>query len=187
MQSQSSTVNCQLSTANHTGLAGLDTQRLKAMRNASLRACFSRMEETPCRLEFVARIRGREYINDAAARSINATWYSLESIKGGIVWIADAPTVDADYSRLVPLALRKVRMLLIVDREAGDKGSSAPIIKAFSGIVPVISSCATMGEALQKAYRYEADDVKVLYSPACADGQTVQQRGDAFRHEVNEL
>ena len=58
----------------HIGLAGIDTQRLKAIRNASLRACFNRMEETRYRLEFVARIRGREYINDAASRTINSTW-----------------------------------------------------------------------------------------------------------------
>ena len=44
----------------HTGLAGIDIQRLKAMRNASLRACFNRLEETSYRMEFVARVRGRE-------------------------------------------------------------------------------------------------------------------------------
>jgi len=57
----------------HTGLAGIDTQRLKAMRNASLRDCFKRLEETRYRMEFVARVRGREYINDAASRSINVS------------------------------------------------------------------------------------------------------------------
>lgn len=165
----------------HTGLAGIDTQRLKAMRNTSLRACFNRMEETSCRMEFVARVRGREYINDAAARSINATWYSLESIKGGVVWIADAPASATDYSRLVPAALRKVRMLLIVG------GDSERMRKTFSGIIPTIGTCATMGEALQRAYRYEADDVKVLYSPACAGGQGGEDRGEIFRREVNEL
>ena len=41
----------------HIGLAGIDIQRLKAMRNASLRACFNRMEDTSYRLEFVARVR----------------------------------------------------------------------------------------------------------------------------------
>ncbi len=165
----------------HTGLAGLDTQRLKAMRNASLRACFNRLEETRYRLEFVARVRGREYINDAAARSINSTWYSLESTQGGLIWIADAPRADADYSRLVPPALRKVRMLLIVG------GDSERLRKSFGGIIPVIESCGSMGEALQKAYRYEADDVKVLYSPACDNGSDVVAEGEEFRHQVNEL
>lgn len=165
----------------HTGLAGIDTQRLKAMRNASLRACFNRLEETRYRMEFVARVRGREYINDAAARSINSTWYSLESTQGGLIWIADAPKADADYSRLVPPALRKVRMLLIVG------GDSERMRKSFGGIIPVIETCESMAEALQKAYRYEADDVKVIYSPACDNGSDVVAEGEEFRHQVNEL
>lgn len=178
---QLSTINYQPTTVNHAGLAGIDTQHLKAMRNASLRACFSRMEETRYRMEFVARVRGREYINDAAARNINATWYTLESTKGGLIWIADAPATDVDYSRLVPPALRKVRMLLIVG------GESKCMRKSFSGIIPTIESCPSMSVALQKAYRYDADDVKVLYSPACDNGLPVEYGGEAFRQEVNEL
>lgn len=165
----------------HTGLAGIDTQRLKAMRNASLRACFNRLEDTRYKLEFVARVRGREYINDAASRSINSTWYALESTQGGLIWIADAPKADADYSRLVPPALRKVRMLLIVG------GDSERMRKSFSGIIPTIEACPSMATALQKAYRYESDDVKVLYSPACNNGDATEELGETFRHEVNEL
>lgn len=165
----------------HTGLAGIDTQRLKAMRNASLRACFSRLEETRYRLEFVARVRGREYINDAASRSVNATWYALESTQGGIIWIADAPSQPADYSRLLPSALRKVRMLLIVG------GDSPSLRNTFSSVVPTIEACPSMADALQKAYRYEADDVKVLFSPACDNGSDVVDEAEEFRHQVNEL
>ncbi len=167
----------------HPGLAGIDTQRLKAMRNASLRACFNRLEETRYRMEFVGRVRGREYINDAGARTVNATWYALESTPGGLVWIADAPAADAlpDYSRLVPPAMRKVRMLLIVG------GDSEPMRKAFAAVVPTIHSGLTMDQALRLAYRYEADDVKVLYSPACDNGMPTADRGESFRHEVNEL
>lgn len=165
----------------HTGLAGIDTQRLKTMRNAALRSCFNRLEETRYRLEFVARVRGREYINDAASCNVNSTWYALESTQGGVIWIADAPLVATDYSRLVPTALRKVRMLLVLG------GESEGLRKAFAGVVPVIEACPSMADALRRAYLYEADDVKVLYSPACDNGVPVEMRGEAFRHEVNEL
>jgi UDP-N-acetylmuramoylalanine-D-glutamate ligase len=164
----------------HTGLAGIDTARLKAIRNASLRACFNRLEDTRYRLEFVARILGREYVNDAASRTINATWYSLESTEGGIIWIACGSDSEADYSRLVPLALRKVRMLLIL-------GDDSRLRKTFSGIIPTIQSCDTMAQALHHAYMYEAVDVKVLFSPACDDGVTTEAWGEEFRREVNEL
>ena len=165
----------------YTGLAGIDAEKLKTMRNASLRQCFNRLEETRYRLEFVARVRGREYINDAASRTINATWYALEHVKGGIVWIADANKQKVDYSRLVPPALRKVRMLAIVG-EGEDT-----MEKVFCGIIPTIVKCSNMREAVGYAYRYDADDVKVLYSPACYDGRPSAELGEAFRAEVNEL
>lgn len=165
----------------YTGLAGIDTVRLKAMRNASLRACFHKLEETSYRLEFVARVYGREYINDAASRSVNATWYALESISGGIIWIADASKDDTDYSRLISPALRKVRMLLIL----GGDGES--LRRTFGGVIPTIETCPSMADALQKACHYEADDVKVLFSPACDNGSTVDAEGELFRQEVNEL
>ena len=166
----------------HTGLAGLDVQRLKTMRNAGLRSCFNRLEDTRYRLEFVARVRGREYINDAAARTINATWYALEKTQGGIIWIADANDQTADYSRLVPPSLRKVRVLLVV----GDVEDR--MCHTFKGIIPTIKRCATMSEALHYAYRYESEDeVKVLYSPACYNGHSTVEQGELFCHEVNEL
>lgn len=166
----------------HTGLAGIDVQRLTHMRDTALRSCFNRLEETRYRMEFVARVRGREYVNDAASRTINSTWYSLESMQGGIIWIADANNQSCDYSRLVPSALRKVRMLIVVG-DADDR-----MHHTFKGIIPSIEQCATMTEALQKAYCYETEDeVKVIYSPACYDGHSTTEQGERFRHEVNEL
>ena len=44
-----------------------------------------------------------------------------------------------------------------------------------------------MSAALQKAYHYESDDVKVLYSPACDNGDATEDLGESFRQEVNEL
>ncbi len=164
----------------HVGLAGMDTQRLKAMRNSTLRACFKRMEETHYRLEYVATIRGREYINDAAARTVNATWYSLESMQGGVIWIACGCSNDVDYSRLLPVALRKVRMMLVLGNADGMK-------KAFAGIVPQIVECTDMAEALHKAHYYDSNDVKVLFSPACDSDESSEELGEAFQHEVNEL
>ncbi len=164
----------------HVGLAGMDTKKLKAMRNSALRACFNRFEETSYRLEHTATIRGREYINDAAARTVNATWYSFESIHGGIVWIACGSNEEIDYNRLLPLALRKVRMLLVL-------GDAEKMKKAFSNVIPQIVECKDMAEALHHAYYYDSDDVKVLFSPACNGVASSETWGEMFLHEVNEL
>ena len=164
----------------HTGLAGIDTARLKAMRNTTLRTCFNRLEDTRYRQEFVARILDREYINDAGARSVNATWYALESIQGGEVWIVCGTDAETDYSRLIPVALRKVRMMLVL-------GPSGQLKQSFNGAVPAIEECHSMRDALHRAYLYDASDVKVLFSPACNDGTPTSALGEAFRSEVNEL
>ena len=164
----------------HKGLAGLDADRLKKLRSAQMRACFGQMSDTPFRREFVARVRGREYVNDAASRNVNATWYSLESEQGGLIWIACANN-QGDYSCLVPVALRKVRQLIIVGSEA--EGMK----RAFAGVVPQIDVVATMGEAVKLAYYNDSDDVKVLFSPACDNQVPTRVLGDQFRHEVNEL
>ena len=164
----------------HVGLAGMDTKKLKAMRNSTLRACFKLMEETCYRLERVATIRGREYINDAAARTVNATWYSLESVQGGIIWIACGSNEPIDYNRLLPLALRKVRMILVLGEAEGIK-------KTFGPMVPQIVDCTNMEEALHHAYYYDSEDVKVLFSPACDGVATTEALGEMFLHEVNEL
>lgn len=166
----------------HTGLAGIDVQKLKSMRNEGLRSCFNHLEDTRYRMEFVARVRGREYINDAASRTINSTWYTLETLQGGIIWIVDACEMPGDYSRLVPPALRKVRMLIVVGE--GDDLMHA----TFHGVIPIIEKYDTMAKALRSAYRYSTDDeVKVVYSPACYNGRSSQQLGEQFRREVNEL
>ena len=163
-----------------TGLAGIDSTRLKKMHNTSLRASFNRMEDTRHRMEFVARILDREYINDAAARTVNATWYSFESIQGGIVWIACGSSEDTDYSRLLPLALRKVRMLLVL-------GDASKMKQAFGAVVPQIVECDSMAEALHRAHYYDSDDVKVLFSPASSGVASSEALGELFLHEVNEL
>ena len=168
-------------TNTNTGLAGLDTNRLRIMRNAGLRACFRRMEDVDGRMEFVATVRGRQYYNDAAARNVNATWYSIESMQGGVVWITCGSKEDIDYSRLSAAVQRKVRMILVIGPDAG-------VRKAFSVSVPKIVECKTMGEALKQAYFYDSQDVKVLFSPATDDeSQPTAELAEAFTYEVNEL
>ena len=111
-----------------------------------------------------------------------ASAIALETLQGGLIWIADANDQSADYSRLVPPALRKVRMLLVVGA-AEDRMSHT-----FKGIIPTIVRCASLAEALQHAYRYQSDDeVRVVYSPACYNGFSTKQQGETFRREVNEL
>lgn len=176
-------------TNTNTGLAGIDVHRLRTMRNAGLRACFKRMEDTAAKLEFVATVRGRQYYNDAASRNVNATWYSMESIQGGLIWIACGTPMQGqeksymaiDYSRLLAVVQRKVRMILVL-------GNADGLRHAFAPVVSTIKECTSMAEALKQAYYYDSPDVKVLFSPATFDPTMPSAvLAKLFTQEVNEL
>lgn len=163
------------------GLAAVDTACLRKMRDISLLHCFTRMEETSCRMEHVARIHGKEYINDAAAISVNATWYTMENTDGAIIWIAMGDDNSADYTRLRSLALRKVRMLICVGSD------NSNLHHFFNGVIPSIVDVNNIVEAVQTSCYSGVDHAKVLFSPAVPTHGTPQELGWEFCHQVNEL
>lgn len=165
----------------YTGLAGIDIAKLKKLRNDQLKECFNHFDDMHYRLEFVARIHDTEFINDAASRSVNATWYALDRTEGPIVWIAHNTDAKASYKNIIELARQKVRMLICVGPHADS------LHNAFAGIIPTIIDVDTIGEAVHKGFYNGIEVKKVLYSPACDSELTTAQQGDAFTREVNEL
>lgn len=168
----------------HNGLAAIDTAQLKKMRNQALRNCFNHMDEIRYRKEFVARIHGKTFINDAASRSVNSTWYTLESIDGPIIWILNAylpADQQADLSKLVQNARGHVRMMVCIGRD------SSWIHRQFDHVVPTIVDVATMREAVERAYYSAIETATVVYSPALPSDLSPDEEGMLFRHEVNEL
>ncbi|MBO4599209.1 MAG: hypothetical protein J5641_00565 [Bacteroidales bacterium] len=163
------------------GLASIDSSRLRQMRDPSIRTRFSRFDEADFRLEYVARIYGMEFINDAAGRSVNATWYALQRLEGSVIWIAFGGDTQADYARLQSLALSKVRMLICVG------GDSSPLHQAFQHVIPTIIDVDSIGSAVHAACYSGLTDVKVLFSPATRHGLSDRTAGLLFRREVNEL
>ena len=146
----------------HTGLASVDSQKLRRLRSEQMRQCFNRFDEMPYRMEFVARIRGTEFVNDAASRSVNATWY-------------------ADYSKLVPLAKEKVTMLVAVGND------TSRLHEAFDGQVPSVVDAHNIGEAVHVAFYRNIETQKVLFSPAGDNGNDAYGEGARFTMEVNEV
>ena len=165
----------------HGGLAAIDTSRLRHMRDENIRTCFTRFDEADSRLEYVARIHGLEFVNDAAARSVNATWYALQRIGGSIIWIAFGGDSQTEYNRLQSLALRKVRMLICVGSD------NSCLHEAFRHIVPEIVDVGGIAAAVHAACYSGLTDATVLLSPATRQGLSDETAGCLFRHEVNEL
>lgn len=149
------------------------------MRNAALRNCFKLMEDTPGRLQFLLTLRNRSYYNDAASRNVNATWYALDEMQGGIIWITCGG--EADYDRLMPLVQRKVRTILVL-------GRADALRDAFSSVVPNIVECDSMADAVRRAYYYDAPDANVIFSPATDNPELPSSDlSQEFIHEVYEL
>ncbi|MCQ2259776.1 MAG: hypothetical protein MJZ77_00120 [Bacteroidales bacterium] len=164
----------------HGGLAAIDSDKLRQIRNAQLRSCFARLEESSHRMELVASIHNIEYINDAASRNVNATWYTLQRSEGGIIWIAFGGDNTADYAHLRDLALLKVRMLICVGNE------NSALHNAFADSIPVYD-VDSIGAAVRKACYSGYENVKVILSPATRTGLSDQSASEIFCHEVNEL
>lgn len=165
----------------HGGLASVDSAKLRQMRDQSLRTCFNRFDETCYRMELVARIYGKEFINDAAARSVNATWYTLENTEGNVIWIALGGDNSTDYSRLQPLVLRKVRMLICVGED------TVHLAESFKDSVALVKEVDSIAAAVHCACYSTLDNAKVIFSPATSEGMDAETAGKMFRHEVNEL
>ena len=163
------------------GLAAVETNKLRQMRNNSMRSCFQHFDEAKDRMEYVARIHGKEFINDASATTVNAAWYALKNTEGHLIWIAQGNDSECDYAMLRPLALRKVMMLICVGKDNSNLHNS------FQGLVPEIVDVETIGEAVNRACYCNIDMAKVIYSPATSTGINNLQAGTDFRHEVNEL
>lgn len=159
----------------------MDMAKLRQLRNEQMKNCFRHFDATPRRLEYVAKIGDTEFINDAASRNVNATWYSLESMEGPLVWIAVGSAQKANYAMLRQAARQKVRVLICV----GDNIDQ--LMSDFSGVVPTVEEAFTVEEAVHKAYYNRAEVRKVIFSPACDCGGASIRLGERYCNEINEL
>ena len=168
-------------TKTHKGLADLKMSELKSMRNQSLRNCFAQFDDSRNRMEFVARIHGKRFINDAASRTMNSTWYALDSIEGNIIWIADTCSEKTNYGMVQAQVAQKVKILICVGEH------SQQLHEQFDGIVPMVMDVPTLKDAVHRALYNNVNSATVVYSPGCENGTLADEEGATFRMEVNEL
>jgi UDP-N-acetylmuramoylalanine--D-glutamate ligase len=169
------------SIASHDSLADINVAKLKQLRNNQMRDCFRLLDESHFRMELVAKIRDTEFINDAAARNVNATWYTLHNINGPVVWIALSGAKGTNYTMLQEIAGKKVKELICVGND------TAQMTEQFEDRIPVIDTAFTIEEAVHKAFYNQLNVQKVLFSPAIDCGTINEQIGVRFNNEVNEL
>jgi UDP-N-acetylmuramoylalanine--D-glutamate ligase len=154
------------------------------IRNEMIRESLMDFKNVEHRLEYVATVKGVDYINDSKATNVNSAWYALESMKKSVVWVAGGIDKGNDYESLIPLVHDKVRILICLGK------NNLKIHHAFSSHVDMIINTESAEEAVTLAQRFARKDEVVLLSPACASFDlfdNYEDRGRAFKVAVRDL
>lgn len=136
------------------------------------------------RLEPVLTVCGINFVNDSKATNVNSTWYALECMPSGIVWIAGGIDKGNDYTELLQLVKQKVKAIVCLGKD------NKKIMNSFADVVPTIVETGSMEEAVRSSYYLARKDDTVLLSPACASFDlfnNYEDRGRQFKQAVRNL
>jgi len=153
-------------------------------RKEKIREAIHNFQSLEHRMEFVAAVRGVEFINDSKATNVNSTWYALESMNKPVILILGGVDKGKDYQLLAALVKDKVKAIVCMGTD------NKKIIQAFKDIVPVIVEAESAKKAVNASFKLAAKGDVVLLSPACASFDVFtnyEDRGTQFKAAVKEL
>jgi len=153
------------------------------IRKEKIREAVTTFQSLEHRMEYVATIRGVDFINDSKATNINSTWYALESMKKPTVLILGGVDKGNDYSLIEDLVKEKVKAIVCLGID-NDK-----IHKAFGNAVPIVDTQSAY-LAVHRAFDFAEQGDVVLLSPACASFdlfKNYEDRGKQFKEAVKAL
>ena len=154
------------------------------IRKDKIRDAVQHFEQLEHRMEYVATVRGIEFINDSKATNINSTWYALESMTRPTVLILGGVDKGNDYTLLAEGIREKVKAIICLGKD------TQKIHEAFGELVPVMIDTLSAEEAVQTAFRIATKGDTVLLSPACASFdlfKNYEDRGQQFKKAVKDL
>jgi UDP-N-acetylmuramoylalanine--D-glutamate ligase len=158
--------------------------KLVGVRKDSIRESLHDFKSIAHRMEFVATVRGVDFINDSKATNVNSAWYALESMQKQTIWIVGGVDKGNDYTVLKDLVRSKVKAIICLGKD-NDK-----IHEAFREDVGLIIDTQSAEAAVEHAFNIAEKDNVVLLSPACASFdlfQNYEDRGRQFCRAVRNL
>jgi UDP-N-acetylmuramoylalanine--D-glutamate ligase len=167
----------------NTMAAGIAAATL-GIRKEKIREAVKDFQTLEHRMEFVATVRGVEFINDSKATNVNSTWFALESMNKPTILILGGTDKGNDYSLMDDLIKQKVKAIICMGID------NKKIIAAFKDIVPSILITGSAKEAVNTAFKISTKGDVVLLSPACASFdlfKNYEDRGRQFKDAVKEL
>jgi UDP-N-acetylmuramoylalanine--D-glutamate ligase len=162
------------------GIAG----RTMDIRKEKIRESLTSFKSLEHRMEYVATVRGVDFINDSKATNVNSLWFALESMENPVVLIMGGVDKGNDYSAIRDLVKEKVKAIICLGVD------NAPIQEALSADTPAMVDTSNMKDAVQAAFQHAAKGDVVLLSPACASFdlfKNYEDRGKQFKEAVREL
>ncbi len=168
----------------HNTMAACIAGYIIGIRKEKIREAVKTFESLEHRMEYVATIRGVEFINDSKATNINSTWYALESLKKPAVLILGGVDKGNDYTLIEDLVKAKIKAIVClgIDNEQ--------IHEAFKDIINIIVNTYSAKDAVKTAFRLATKGDAVLLSPACASFDlfnNYEDRGKKFKQAVKDL
>ena len=154
------------------------------IRKEKIREAVSNFHNLEHRMEFVATVKGIDFINDSKATNVNSTWYALESMQKTTVLVLGGVDKGNDYSLIAELVKEKVKAIICMGTD------NKKIIEFFKGIVPVILEADSASKAVSESFQIAEKGDVVLLSPACASFdlfKNYEDRGRQFKAAVKEL
>ncbi len=165
-------------------MAASAVSELIRIRKKTIRESFQCIQNDEYRLDRVVKIQGVSYVNDSGAVTLNATYYSLETMKTPVVWITGGDDAAVQYDQLLPLVNEKVVAII------GIGVLNKKLISHFDNCVDFILEAQTMQDAVQKAQHLAEKGDTVLLSPACLGldrYENFKDRGKQFIAAVRSL
>jgi UDP-N-acetylmuramoylalanine--D-glutamate ligase len=163
--------------------AGLSANIIDIKKD-KIREALSDFQGVEHRLEYVATVRGVQFINDSKATNVNSCWYALQSIKTPVVLILGGTDKGNDYSEIEKQVEEKVHSMVFLGID------NSKLHKFFDKKAKNISDASSMQEAVEKAFQYAHKGDTVLLSPCCASFdlfKNYEDRGMQFKNCVKEL
>jgi len=155
--------------------------RAAGIRKEKIRESFSSFEGLEHRLEFVATVRGVDFVNDSKGTNLNSVWFALESQKQPVVLILGGQDKGNDYNEIMDLVQEKVRAIVCMGVD------NTPIHKAFESVIKNIVDTSSAVDAVKAAYALAESGDVVLLSPGCASFdlfKNYEDRGTQFKQAV---
>ena len=164
-------------------LAAAAAARLLGAGPSAVASAVARFTGVEHVLERVAEFGGVAFFNDSKATNVEAARKSIEAFPGPLLVVMGGRYKGGDFRELGPALTARGKAVLAIGEAQGRIG------EALGSVLPV-TACASLAEAVEKAWARAQPGDTVLLAPACSSFDMFGDyaaRGRAFKEEVRRL